>query len=77
MPWLGDPEGILVGNFGTPPPRLGESEGFFVGIFLSEALGETDGDVVWRSKRGCPLVKWTSLGLMNVWNGCELVSVED
>ena len=56
-------------------PRLGESEGFLVGKRDSEALSETDGDVFGRSKIGCPLVKRTGPGLVNVWNGCEVGSL--
>ena len=55
---------------------MGESEGFLVGKSESEALGETNEDVVEQSERGCPLVKRTGPGLMNVWNGCEVGSVD-
>ena len=48
----------------------GESEGFLVGESESEALSETDGDVVGRSKKRCYLVKQTGPGLLNVRNGC-------
>ena len=57
-------------------PRLGESDRFLVGKHESEALGKNGGDVVERSKIGCPSVKRTGLGLMNVWNGCYVGSVD-
>ena len=47
-----------------------------VGIRTSEALGKTDGDVVSRFERGCPSSKWMVLGLVNVWDGCYVVSVD-
>ena len=56
-------------------PRMGESEGFIVGKREGEALGEVDGDVIRRSKRGCHLVKRTGPGLVNVWIGCWVGSV--
>ena len=38
-------------------PRLGDPEGVLVEKNESEVLGETDGDVVERSERGCHSVK--------------------
>ena len=55
---------------------MGESEGFLVGKSESEALGEKNEDVVEQSERGCPLVKRKGPGLMNVWNGCEVGSLD-
>ena len=49
--------------------RLGESEGFLFRKHESKALGEMDGDVVRRSKRGCPSGKRMGPGLVNVLNG--------
>ena len=64
-PWLRDPEGILVGNFGTTS-GWGNQKDFLVGKRESEALGETDGDVVEWIERGCHLVKWMGPVLVNV-----------
>ena len=67
------PAGGSGSNFGWKfwnGPQLGESEGFLVGKREGEMLSETDGDVIGRSKRGCPLVKRKGLGLANAWNGC-------
>ena len=74
-PRLGGLEGILVGKFWNGP-RLGGSEGFLVRKHESEAVGEMDGDVVGQSKRGCHSVKWTGPCLLNIWNGCWVVSVD-
>ena len=91
-PWLGNLGGWLVGIFDMTPaggsgrnfgwkfwngPRLGDPEGILVGKRESEALGETYGDVVGRSKRGCHPVKRTGLDLANVWIGCWVGSVDD
>ena len=72
--------GISRRNFGWKfwnGPRLGESDRFLVGKHESEALGGAGGDVVGRSKRGCYSIKWTDLGLANVWFGCWLGSVDN
>ena len=72
------PAGRYRRNFGWKfwnSPRLGESEGFFVGNRESEALSETGGDVFGRSERGCHSVKRTGPGLVNVRNGCWVGSV--
>ena len=90
-PQLGDLNGIMAGEFERTPagiirrnvgwefwngPRLGESEVFLVGKHEREALGEMDGDVVWWSKGGCLSVKRKGPGLGNVWNGCEVGSLD-
>ena len=90
-PRPGDLDIILVEKFERPPagisrrnfgwklwigPRLGESEVFLVGKHEREALGEMDGDVVWWSKGGCLSVKRKGPGLGNVWNGCEVGSLD-
>ena len=46
------------------------------GKLKSEALGEMDGYVVGRSEGGCLLVKQTGPGLVNVWNGYEVRSLD-
>ena len=58
-------------------PRPGKSEGFLVGKHESEALGETDGDVVGRSNRRYHSVKRIYPGLMNERNGCLVGSVDN
>ena len=66
------PSGGSRRNFGWKiqnGPRPGESEGFLVGKHEIEALGETDGDVVGRSKRGYHSVKRIGPGLVNERNG--------
>ena len=47
-----------------------------VGKHKIEAIDEIDGDVVGRSERGRPSVKRTGLGLVNVWNLYQVVSVD-
>ena len=66
------PSGGSRRNFGWKiwnGPWPGESEGFLVGKHEIEALGETDGDVVGRSKRGYHSVKRIGPGLVNDRNG--------
>ena len=58
-------------------PRLGESDRFLVGKHESEALSETNGDVVGRSKRGYHSIKHIYPGLVNERNGCLVGSVDD
>ena len=73
-PRLGVRKRVWLGiNYG---PQLGESEVFLVGKHEREALGEMDGDVVWWSKGGCLSVKRKGPGLGNVWNGCEVGSLD-
>ena len=67
--------GIIRGDFGWTfwnGPWLGRSEVLWVGRNESEALIEMDGDVVRRSEGGCLSFKRTGLGLVNVWNKCEM-----
>ena len=42
----------------------------------SEVLGGADGYVLGQSKIGCYLVKRTGPGLVNVWIGCWVGSVD-
>ena len=53
-------------------PRLGQSDGFLVGIRESDLLGEVVGDVVRWSKQGCCLVQRTGTGLMKCGMGVGL-----
>ena len=73
------PDGGSGSNFGWEfwnSPLLGELEGFLVGKREMDVRSETDRDVVRWSKRGCPSVKWTGTGLVNVWTGCKVVPVD-
>ena len=42
-----------------------------------EVVGETDGGVVWRFRRGCHLGKRMDPRLAKMWNGCEVGLVDD
>ena len=73
------PAGVSERNFGfkvleRPPVR--EIRKIFVGKHESEALGEIDGDVVGQSGGGCLSVKRTGPGLVNIWNGCQVGSLD-